>query len=256
MDRFGCCRHLTSGSSPAQMSWSRPPLSRPSARQRMSRWKMQPLGWRRCRKALTRPRGVPGAPEPAGGGRAHGGAPGEGRAGAADAQVPLGCSPLGGGPPGHPGRRQVAEAPGADGEGQGAGVLRTPQPPHRGGACSPRPSRSRRASTSSAMTRWRATSLASIRPRPLGSADCRPRTSSGSCEALTQLKQGGLERVVEAFYIAKMKYEHEARLSTPGQQVGKRAGLGHILDLPLLHHALGEEGRREVHGVRQEDGAH
>ena len=30
-----------------------------------------------------------------------------------------------------------------------------------------------------------------------------------------QLKQGGLERVVEAFYIAKMKYEHEARLSTP-----------------------------------------
>ena len=38
-----------------------------------------------------------------------------------------------------------------------------------------------------------------------------------------QLKQGGLERVVEAFYIAKMKYEHEARLSTPGQQVGKRA---------------------------------
>ena len=41
-----------------------------------------------------------------------------------------------------------------------------------------------------------------------------------------QLKQGGLERVVEAFYIAKMKYEHEARLSTPGQQVGKRAGWG------------------------------
>ena len=36
-----------------------------------------------------------------------------------------------------------------------------------------------------------------------------------------QLKQGGLERVVEAFYIAKMKYEHEA------QQVGKRAGLGY-----------------------------
>ena len=33
-----------------------------------------------------------------------------------------------------------------------------------------------------------------------------------------------LERVVEAFYIAKMKYEHEARLSTPGQQVGKRVG--------------------------------
>ena len=26
------------------------PLSRPSARQRMSRWKMQPLGWRRCRR--------------------------------------------------------------------------------------------------------------------------------------------------------------------------------------------------------------
>ena len=32
---------------------------------------------------------------------------------------------------------------------------------------------------------------------------------------------------MEAFYIAKMKYEHEARLSTPGQQVGKRAGLGY-----------------------------
>ena len=42
-----------------------------------------------------------------------------------------------------------------------------------------------------------------------------------------QLKQGGLERVVEAFYIAKMKYEHEALLSTPGQKVGKRAGLGY-----------------------------
>ena len=49
-----------------------------------------------------------------------------------------------------------------------------------------------------------------------------------------QLKQGGLERVVEAFYIAKMKYEHEARLSTPGQQVGKRAGLGYGgLERPL-----------------------
>ena len=36
-----------------------------------------------------------------------------------------------------------------------------------------------------------------------------------------QLKQGGLERVVEAFYIAKMKYEHEALLSTPGQKVGQ-----------------------------------
>ena len=59
-----------------------------------------------------------------------------------------------------------------------------PAAPRRKGACSPRPSRSRRASTSSAMTRWRATSLASMRPRPLGSADCRPRTSSGSCEAL------------------------------------------------------------------------
>ena len=65
-----------------------------------------------------------------------------------------------------------------------------------------------------------------------------------------QLKQGGL----------KMKY-------TPGQQVGKRAGLGYgglenrplgkePLDLPLLHHALHKEGRQEVHGVRQEDGAH
>ena len=41
-----------------------------------------------------------------------------------------------------------------------------------------------------------------------------------------QLKQG-LERVIEAFYIAKMKYEHEALLSTPGQKVGKRAGLGY-----------------------------
>ena len=71
----------------------------------------------------TPPKTVPGAPEPAGGGRAHGGAPDEGREGAADAQVPPGCSPLGGGPPGYPGRRQVAEAPGADGEGQGAGVL-------------------------------------------------------------------------------------------------------------------------------------
>ena len=50
-----------------------------------------------------------------------------------------------------------------------------------------------------------------------------------------QLKQGGLERVVEAFYIAKMKYEHEARLSTPGQQVGKRAGLeyGGLENRPL-----------------------
>ena len=42
-----------------------------------------------------------------------------------------------------------------------------------------------------------------------------------------QLKQGGLERVIEAFYIAEMKYEHEALLSTPGQKVGKRAGLGY-----------------------------
>ena len=32
----------------------------------------------------TPPRGVPGAPEPAGGGCAHGGAPGEGRGGAPD----------------------------------------------------------------------------------------------------------------------------------------------------------------------------
>ena len=47
-----------------------------------------------------------------------------------------------------------------------------------------------------------------------------------------QLKQGGLERVVEAFYIAKMKYEHEARLSTPGQQVGKRAGYGGLENRP------------------------
>ena len=52
------------------------------------------------------------------------------------------------------------------------------------------------------------------------------KTSSGSFEG-PQLKQGGLERVVEAFYIAKMKYEHEARLSTPGQQVGKRTGVGY-----------------------------
>ena len=74
-----------------------------------------------------------------------------------------------------------------------------------------------------------------------------------------QLKQGGLERVVEAFYIAKMKYKHEARLSTPGQLASALAwgtNRAHILDLPLLHHALGEEGRHEVHGVRQEDGAH
>ena len=41
---------------------------------------------------------------------------------------------------------------------------------------------------------------------------------------------------MEAFYIAKMKYGQGA----------------HILDLPLLHHALGEEGRHEVHGVRLE----
>ena len=38
-----------------------------------------------------------------------------------DVPMEVGCSPLGGGPPGCPGRRQVAEAPGADGEGQGAG---------------------------------------------------------------------------------------------------------------------------------------
>ena len=44
-----------------------------------------------------------------------------------------------------------------------------PAAPPPGGACSPRPSRSWRASTSAAMTRWRATSLASMRPRPLGS---------------------------------------------------------------------------------------
>ena len=74
-------------------------------------------------KALTRPPGAllellnpPEEDVPIGG------APGEGQRGAADAQVPLGCSPQGG-PPGCPGRRQVAEAPGADGEGQGAGVL-------------------------------------------------------------------------------------------------------------------------------------
>ena len=53
-----------------------------------------------------------------------------------------------------------------------------------------------------------------------------------------QLKQGGLERVVEAFYIAKMKYEHEARLSTPGQQLGKRAGLGYG---GLENRSLGKE---------------
>ena len=72
---------------------------------------MQPWGGAGAEGPDTPPRGAPG------------GAPGEGREGAADAQVPLGCSPLGGGPPGCPGRRQVAEAPGADGEGQGAGVL-------------------------------------------------------------------------------------------------------------------------------------
>ena len=71
-----------------------------------------------------------------------------------------------------------------------------------------------------------------------------------------QLKQGGLERVV---------YEHEARLSTPGQQVGKRAGLGYggLENRPLgkeptswICPCCTEEGRQEVHGVRQEDGAH
>ena len=179
------------------------------------------------RKAEDTPRrGVPGAPEPAGGGRAHGGAPGEGREGAANAQVPPGCSPLEGGPPGYPGRRQVAEAPGADGEGQGAGVSseedEDPAAPPPGGSVFTKALKVLEASTSSAMTRWWATSLASMRPLPLGSADCRPRSFEGP-----QLKQGGLERVVEAFYIAKMKYEHEARLSTPGQQVGKRAGLGY-----------------------------
>ena len=40
-------------------------------------------------KRETPPRGVPGAPKPAGGGRAHGGVSGEGREGAADAQVRL-----------------------------------------------------------------------------------------------------------------------------------------------------------------------
>ena len=55
-----------------------------------------------------------------------------------------------------------------------------PAAPRRGEASSPRPSKSLRASTSSARTRWRATSRVSMRPRPLGSADCRPRTSSGS----------------------------------------------------------------------------
>ena len=68
-----------------------------------------------------------------------------------------------------------------------------------------------------------------------------------------QLKQGGLERVVE---VRAGSAPRDSRLASalaweppPGQGA-------HILDLPLLHHALGEEGRHEVHGVRQEDGAH
>ena len=55
--------------------------------------KMQPLGCAGAEGPDTPPRGVPGAPEPAGGGCAHGGAPGEGRGGAPDV------------------RHQVAEAP-------------------------------------------------------------------------------------------------------------------------------------------------
>ena len=41
-----------------------------------------------------------------------------------------------------------------------------------------------------------------------------------------QLKQGGLERVVEAFYIAKMKYEHEARLSTRDSRLANALAWG------------------------------
>ena len=41
-----------------------------------------------------------------------------------------------------------------------------PAAPPRGGASSPRPSKSQRASTSSARTRWRATSRVLMRPRP------------------------------------------------------------------------------------------
>ena len=70
-------------------------------------------------------------------------------------------------------------------------------------------------------------------------------TSSGSCEALRA--PNSLERVVEAFYIAKMKYEHEARLSTPGQKVGKRAEL-------LQAQTTAEEAKAK-HQARQAKGA-
>ena len=155
--------------------------------------------------------------------------------------------------------------PGKTPSGRGAGRrprkrMRTPQPPQ---ACSPRPSRSRRASTSSAMTRWRATSLASMRPRPLGSADCRPRTSSGSCEALRAPNSSRGAWSAQDEVRACGPAPHPGTAGWQARWPGVRGpgepppGQGaHILDLPLLHHALGEEGRHEVHGVRQEDGAH
>ena len=84
-----------------------------------------------------------------------------------------------------------------------------------------------------------------MRPRPPGSSKDVQRLLRGF--EGPQLKQGGLERVIEAFYIAKMKYEHEALLSTPGQKVGQARWPGvrgpgepspgsgaHLLDLPLL----------------------
>ena len=67
-------------------------------------------------KALdTPPRGAPGAPEPAGGGRAHGGAP--------EKELPMPRFPSAAArlEEAHLDARQVAEAPGADGEGQGGG---------------------------------------------------------------------------------------------------------------------------------------
>ena len=167
----------------------------------------------------TPSRGAPGAPEPGGGGRAHQGA-----------QVPLGCSPLGGGPP----ALKVSEGLYQFSDDQMAGDF----------PCFDE-------TTATRLRRLQAKDVQRLL-----------RGFEGP-----QLKQGGLERVVEAFYIAKMKYEHEARLSTPAGWQARWLGVrgpgepppgqgAHILDLPLLHHALGEEGRHEVHGVRQEDGAH
>ena len=133
---------LTSGSSPAQMSWSRPPLSRPSARQRMSRWKMQPLKW------LLNP------PEED--------VPMEELLAKDEKELPM---------PRFPSAAARLEEARLDAREDAkwqrrrelmakvkeqASSEEDEKPPRREGACSPRPSRSRRASTSSAMTRWRA----------------------------------------------------------------------------------------------------